>query len=198
MGLKHLIVHCVSREGSFNDSIVKRAKQVAEAQGHEVELYNVFAEGFAPTRGHWDIEAEADPDDHGHGNGHVKEAKTFIDKAKHITFIYPIWWTGMPAIMKGFVDRVFHKGYAYDFDQGGLVRKLKNKSVLVLTTHGMPAAAYQNGMYDALRMTQDKGIFEFCGMEVKGHHFFAGVNATLTADQAAAYLQQVEDAIKAL
>lgn len=199
MGLKHLIVHCVSRDNSFNDSIVKRAAKAAKDEGHDVELYNVYAEGFAPTRGHWDIEAEADLEDHGHGNGHVKEAKVFLNNAKHITFIYPIWWTGMPAVMKGFIDRIFHKGFAYDFDQGGLVRKLKGKSVLLLTTHGMPAAAYEpTGMYEAIRKTQDVGIFEFCGMEVKGHLFFPGVNATLTTDQGAAYLQQVEDAIKAL
>ena len=80
----------------------------------------------------------------------------------------------MPAMMKGYIDRVFSRGFAYDIVGLGEIKKLlTGKRVVVLNNFGMTYDEYeQSGMLDALKRTSDIGIFEFCGMEVEAHHFF--------------------------
>ncbi|WP_262497627.1 NAD(P)H-dependent oxidoreductase [Pedobacter africanus] len=53
-----------------------------------------------------------------------------------MSFIYPIWWTGMPAIMKGYIDRVMSYGFAYRYDQGVQKGLLGGKEVTIINTHG--------------------------------------------------------------
>lgn len=66
----------------------------------------------------------------------VKQEQEFISWADHISFIYPIWWTGMPAIMKGYIDRVISYGFAYRYDQGVQKGLLRGKEVTIINTHG--------------------------------------------------------------
>lgn len=103
----------------------------------------------------------------------VREEQKHIEWAEAITFIYPIWWTGMPAIMKGYIDRVMSYGFAYRYDQGVQKGLLSGKQAFVINTHGKSNAEYSAiGMDTALRLTSDKGIYTYCGFDLKNHLFF--------------------------
>ena len=62
-----------------------------------------------------------------------------IKEADKLIFIFPIWWSGMPAVLKGFIDRVFVSGFAYSYKKIGLEGHLKGKSAWVITTMDAPA-----------------------------------------------------------
>ena len=106
----------------------------------------------------------------------VRQEQEFIEWADLLTFVYPIWWTGMPAMLKGYVDRVFCQGFAY-CPQGDTVKGLLNgKKVLIFNTTGLPSPFYTSqGMHEAMSLTTDTGIFELCGMEVLHHAFFGSL-----------------------
>lgn len=65
----------------------------------------------------------------GIGEDVVREQE-FLQWAEVITLIYPIWWTGMPAIMKGYIDRVFSYGFAYKYVNGVQMGLLKERKLL--------------------------------------------------------------------
>ncbi len=172
MGIKHLIIYAHPNPQSFNNAILQAVVGASEARGDEVVVRDLYALGFQPSLGVADfVEMKA-----GKVQADVGEEQRLVTWAEQLTFIYPLWWTGFPAILKGYIDRVFIYGFAYQYGASGIEGLLKQKQVLLLTTQGTPAPVYEgNGMFEAIRKTQDKGVFAFCGMDVKAHHFFAGV-----------------------
>jgi NAD(P)H dehydrogenase (quinone) len=90
-----------------------------------------------------------------------------------LSCIHPIWWTGLPAILKGYIDRVFSYGFAYRYDQGIQKGLLVGKKAVIINTHGKSKAEYESiGMDNALLLTSDKGIYTYSGLEVVKHFFF--------------------------
>lgn len=89
-----------------------------------------------------------------------------IEWAKNIIFIYPIWWAGQPAIVKGWIDRVFSRGFAYAPQEDGTVKGLlSDKTVMVFTTSGSDEANMQeSGMLAAMEKVMMEGILRFCGI----------------------------------
>ncbi|MNK88366.1 hypothetical protein D3C87_1083260 [compost metagenome] len=78
----------------------------------------------------------------------------------------------MPAIMKGYIDRVFSYGFAYRYDQG-IQKGLLSKSTIIINSHGKSNAEYaESGLDKALALTSDTGIFNYCGLEIKQHFYF--------------------------
>ncbi len=75
--------------------------------------------------------------------------------------------------MKGYIDRVFSYGFAYQYDQGIQKGLLKGKQAIIINTQGKSQNEYQDsGMDKALSLTSDQGIYTYCGMTVKRHFFF--------------------------
>lgn len=95
---------------SFSAAIAHAFMSGARAAGHTTELADLHAEGFSPL---WST-ADADPEAHPNsGHGIVAEQQR-IERADAICLVFPLYWWGMPAMMKGWVDRVWSWGWAYD------------------------------------------------------------------------------------
>ncbi|MEL6561078.1 MAG: NAD(P)H-dependent oxidoreductase [Bacteroidota bacterium] len=97
-----------------------------------------------------------------------------IKDADHLVWFFPTWWQGFPAIMKGFIDRVFLPGIAYKFEKGKILQKklLKNKSARIIVTSDTP------GWYNRIFLGRPainqmkKAVLQFCGVSpVKVTHF---------------------------
>ena len=103
----------------------------------------------------------------------VKIEQKYISWADCITFIHPIWWTGLPAMLKGYIERVFSYGFAYRYDQGIQKGLLTGKKAVIINTQGKSHSEYRDlGMDKALILTSEQGIYTYCGLEVKEHFFF--------------------------
>jgi len=170
--MKHLIVYSHPNPRSFNRAILDTAEAAARSKGHEVAVRDLYGLKFDPVlKGEDFVALQA-----GKPSADVAEEQRHVAWADLVTFVHPIWWTGLPAILKGYIDRVFSHGFAYALSDQGPVGLLKEKKVLIFNTTGTPEAFYgPSGMLDALKKTSDTGIYQFCGMQVVGHHFFCGV-----------------------
>ncbi|WP_276732856.1 NAD(P)H-dependent oxidoreductase [Bacillus sp. (in: firmicutes)] len=192
--MKHLIVYAHPNEDSLNHSILETTVQVLEENGHEVVVRDLYALDFQPVLKPEDtaaMKAGQTPED-------IQKEQNYITEADAITLIYPIWWTGLPAILKGYVDRVFSYGFAYGSGEEGIIKMLTGKKGFIINTHGTPNDVYDKiGMTDGLKITSDTGIFDFVGIEPAGHLFFGGIGY-LDEDAYKGMLEKVKKEIHSL
>jgi NAD(P)H dehydrogenase (quinone) len=111
-------------------------KKGLEAAGHEIKTTDLYAENFNPV-------LVFNEQKHRRNLQYDPEMQAYRDMivwAEHLVFVFPIWWSGMPAILKGFIDRVFAKGFAYEY-KGGISNMnglLKNKTAWLINTQDAP------------------------------------------------------------
>jgi NAD(P)H dehydrogenase (quinone) len=133
--------------------------------GHTVEIADLHAEGFDPRFTVSDISVhlqKATPP------ADVLAEQTRLDRADALVLVYPVYWWSMPALLKGWIDRVFSNGWAYDEDAGGnTAQRLQRLSVHLLAIAGAGLRTYaRHGYLEAMRTQIDHGIFGYCGARV--------------------------------
>lgn len=184
--MNHLIVYSHPNPVSFNGSIADAVEAVSAAMGHDTLRRDLYGMGFNPVLGR--VEIDAPP--HMRAQD-VRQEQEFISWADLLTFVYPVWWTGMPAMLKGYFDRVFCQDFAYALHDGMMTGLLKGKKALIFSTTGLPSTVCgSKGMHEAMAVTTDAGIFDLCGIEVLNHAFFGGV-ATVSEEVRKSYLGEV-------
>ncbi|MCS6956977.1 MAG: NAD(P)H-dependent oxidoreductase [Aquificaceae bacterium] len=166
------VIYAHPNPKSFNHAIKEEVLDLLRSKGKPYELRDLYAMGFNPVLSAKDFETFLSggvPED-------IKREQDIVRASELLVFIYPIWWTGMPAILKGYIDRVFSYGFAYEERNGELVGRLSDKRAVVINTLGASALDYgPSGMEECLRKTSDIGIFKFCGIEVVEHIFLYAV-----------------------
>lgn len=162
----HILVVVTHPAGSsLTRSVASAIVDAGAALGHTVELVDLVAEGFDPVFGPADhaafTGAGATPPD-------VRREQQRIDGADHLVLVHPVYWWSMPAVLKGWIDRVFVSGWAFEEDaDGGIVKKLGRLKVHLIALAGASAATYaKHGYRNAMRAQIDHGIFDFCGAPV--------------------------------
>lgn len=179
--LNHLIIYCnpnmKSLSAAYRDAVV----ELTEMSGDRVNVRDLYNIGFHPVLEQTDLEAIK----HGQIPPEIKVEQDYIMWADLLTFIYPIWWAGMPALLKGYIDRVFSKGFAYIMDDEGHWKGLlEEKKVVILNNMGYPYDYYEkNGMLASLKQIAEEGIFKFCGINVLEHRFFGHLDAASKAER---------------
>ncbi|WP_404339648.1 NAD(P)H-dependent oxidoreductase [Pseudoalteromonas mariniglutinosa] len=166
--MKHLIIYAHPSSESLNATIKDYLVNILKDK-HEVKIRDLNQLNFNP------VLSERDLNDQRRGvvADDVKTEHQLIEWAEYLTFIYPIWWTGMPAIMKGYIDRVFSYGFAYRYVKGKQQGLLNHKKIVIINTQGKSAEEYrESGMHHALTLTSDFGIFNYCGMKIMTHFYF--------------------------
>jgi NAD(P)H dehydrogenase (quinone) len=110
-----------------------------------------------------------------------KEFQNMITDATHLIFIYPTWWQNMPAILKGFADRVFVSRFAFRYIHNLPFGLLKGRRAVVLTSAGGPRIYSYLIIGDRAMKVMVKDVLRFCGMRAKGF----GVGGARTLDERA-------------
>ncbi len=166
--MKHLIIYAHPSAESLNATIKDYVENILKDK-HEVKVRDLNQLNFNPVMSEQDLNGQK----RGIVEDDVKTEHRLIEWAEYLTFIYPIWWTGMPAIMKGYIDRVFSYGFAYRYVEGKQQGLLNHKKVVIINTQGKSAEEYsESGMDHALTLTSDYGIFNYCGMQIMTHLYF--------------------------
>lgn len=167
--MRHLIIYAHPNENSLNHHLLNTVIETLQYHNEEIIVRDLYDIGFNPVLSLNDIQGQR----MGKVSDDVKTEQDHISWAEQITFIYPIWWTGLPAMMKGYIDRVFSYGFAYRYDQGIQKGLLKGKKTVIINTHGKSHEEYEKtGMDNALTLTSDNGIFIYSGLEIIRHFFF--------------------------
>ncbi|MHC8287424.1 NAD(P)H-dependent oxidoreductase [Pseudomonas sp. XS1P51] len=146
------------------------AAQIAEGlvmddPDNTVEYADISAEGFDPRFGAADLAVhhrEAPPP------GDVVAEQARIDRADHLVLVYPVYWWSMPALLKGWIDRVFSNGWAFDFTgKVKFEKKLGHLRVHLIGVGGADAGTFaRHGYAEAMKTQIDYGIFDYCGAQV--------------------------------
>jgi len=187
--MKHLIIYAHPNPESLNAQLKQTVVKHLQNNGHEVEVRDLYQLGFNPVMSLADVQGQRK----GKVADEVKREQDFIVWADSITFIHPIWWTGLPAMMKGYIDRVFSYGFAYRYDLGVQKGLLTGKQSVIINTQGKSHEEYEAiGMDNALSLTSNIGIYAYCGLTIKKHFFFDKADRT-TAEKIEEWKEQVKE-----
>ncbi|MEZ5775549.1 MAG: NAD(P)H oxidoreductase [Hyphomicrobiaceae bacterium] len=156
--MKVLVVFDHPRRNSFGGAILDELVAGLGEAGHGVEIADLYREGFDPRM------IEADEPDWGNPQKRYSEAvlaeQARVERADAIVFVFPVWWWSVPAMTKGWIDRVWNHGWAYG---GG---KLKLSRAMMVATGSSDADSYAKRGYDAAMRTQLlTGVLKYCGTE---------------------------------
>lgn len=189
--MKHLIVYVNPEEESFSHRILETVKEYSLEKGHEVEVRDLYKLGFNPVLSLEEIQAlEKD----GSVPADVKTEQDYLDWAELVTFIYPVWWM-IPAMMKGYFDRVLTYEYAYVYTEDGPKGLLKNKKVFRLNSMGTHREVYEkNGLRKDYESVIDEGIIQSTGMKVVESRLF-GPSPREDKELGDKYLEEVKEII---
>jgi NAD(P)H dehydrogenase (quinone) len=155
-----LIVTAHPDRDSLTAGLARRLQEALPADS--VELADLAAEGFDPRFGPADREAYRG---HGEAPSDVVREQERIDRADHLVLVFPVYWWSMPALMKGWIDRVFVNGWAFATDpEGGTRRMLERLTVHLLGVAGDSAGTYERHGYETAMRTQiEHGIVDYVG-----------------------------------
>ena len=130
--MKILIIYAHPNSKSYNASILETVKENLSSK-HELKVLDLYKERFDPVLR---FDTTHRRRDLAHDVA-MKDYRDLIIWADQLIFIFPIWWSGMPAILKGFIERVFAASFAYENTPRGLDGKLTGKA-WIITTHNTP------------------------------------------------------------
>ncbi len=163
--MKTVIVYDHPYEGSFCHAIKERIVKNELAKGNEVEVIDLHQDNFNPVMSGQDLLAfiKHDMIDE-QAIDYVKKIK----EADHLVMVFPIWWELMPAMTKGFIDKIIFPGSTYSYTKSGygMETLLTNlKSVTVVTTMNTPSVMYKFIYGNAIYKSLVKGTFKKSGIK---------------------------------
>lgn len=177
--MQHLIVVAHPLIDSVTMKLSRAYAAELQALGHRQVTHDLYRMGFDPVMRSEELEplkaGRGVPDD-------VMQAQAAVAGADTLTVIYPLWWASMPAILKGYVDRVFARGFAYEARAGVTRGLLSGKSCVLLTLSGSPMSLMRGkGEWQAIDTLQDTHIFRSSGLELLEHLHFDEVEPPIRA-----------------
>jgi len=145
------------------------AGQIAEGisasnSEHSFEVADLAAEGFDPRFTQPDTALAMG---RGEPLAEVAAEHARLERADALVLVYPVYWWSFPGLLKGWIDRVFTQGWAYEDADGKLVKKLQRLKVHLVALGGANQRTYaRHGYFGAMKTQIDHGIFGYCGAQV--------------------------------
>ncbi|RYJ38117.1 NAD(P)H dehydrogenase (Quinone) [Flavobacterium anhuiense] len=157
---KILIINGHPNSESFNFGIAESYQKGAVASGATVETITIANLNFNPNlKFGYQKRTDLEPD--------LLESWEKIKRADHLVWIHPVWWGGLPAITKGFIDRLFLPGMAFQYRENSVWwdKLLKGKTAHIITTLDQPSWYYRLFFGRPSVNQLKKSTLEFCGVK---------------------------------
>jgi len=192
-----VVVLAHPNDDSFCHAVAARATAGLEGAGHGVHLLDLYALG---------VKAAMSPQEHAAYHGDTPlldplliEHAALVKSADALVFVYPTWWSSMPAVLKGWLERVMVPGVAFVFDAKGKVRPgLTNvRHIVGISTYGSPRA-YVKFVNDNGRRTLTRALRLNTGLRTRRSWLALYAIDTATAEQRDRFLTRVEQRMRAL
>jgi len=159
--MKVAIVFNHPYEGSYCNAVLKSVMKGLTDGGHTADLFHLDNDNFDPVMRAADLKAfkEGEPCDQ-----QVIAYRQRLADAEHLVFIFPVWWELMPAMTKGFIDKVIFPGVAYDYDHSGRYPKMIKRfhqinGITLVTTMNTPSLVYRLFFGNAIKRALFTGTF---------------------------------------
>ena len=187
---KHAVIACHPDEGSFTLSVARRYAEAVEAHGHEAVVRDLYRMNFDPV-----LRAE---ERHGEPAKDVAAEWTALGKIDVFVLIYPIWFGTPPAMLKGYIDRVFGAGRVFGTGvKGGPGELLEGKRLVSLTSSGsMKAWLSEKGVLGSLRTVYDRYFADVFGFAETHRFHFDGVTDDIPERDVSQHLHEVDKAAR--
>ncbi len=192
------IVYCHPEPQSFNEAMLRTACETIKAAGHEVLTSDLYGMCFDPVSDRRNFTTVKDPGyfrqqveelHASQNNGFTQDIETEIHKIEWCDLMiwqFPLWWFGLPAVLKGWVDRVFAVGRVYGAGQSYERGIIRDKQALLSVTTGAPADSFnkegKHGDIAGILRPIHRGILRFVGFDVLAPQIVYGP-AQLTDEQ---------------
>ncbi|WP_312163301.1 NAD(P)H-dependent oxidoreductase [Phenylobacterium sp.] len=190
--MKHAVVLAHPAKESLNKAIAHTYRAAAEELGHAVEVRDLYAMGFDPCLKAAEIPGPQAPvfeDD-------VLRERALLAEVEVFAFVYPFWFNAPPAILKGYVDRIFGMGFGFQPGPGGNSPALAGRRLISFTTSGAPDRWVRDtGAMRALTQLFDNHLAGTCGLTVVDHVHFGGMVSDITEEAAAEVFARVRAAV---
>jgi len=156
---------------SFSTAVAEKFMEGAQSVGHSVELADLHAEEFDPRWSMADVEADgsvgASPD--------VVREQARIARCDAICLVFPLFWWGMPSMTKGWVDRVWSWGWAYDqLEDTELSLQRSRPGILLVPAGARSDEMEEKGYRTALETAWIKGTFGYFGLSPRKLELLCG------------------------
>ena len=162
--MRTLIIYAHPNDQSFCNAILATAVSACNKNGQNVRVSDLYQEHFNPVMTKEELRGIIDK------KVIDKQTREYIDAIKasdHLILIFPVWWTTMPAMMKGFIDKVIFPSEIYDYNKNGhgVTGLLPNIKVTVISTMDCPSLIYKFFYGNVLKYALIKGIFKTIGVK---------------------------------
>ena len=161
--MRVLVIYCHPNEASFANELHQTVLKALRRRGHEVTDLDLYRECFRPVMSREERQEYEDPARY---QETVAKYAAQLAASEAIVAVYPTWWYGLPAMLKGYFDRVWAPGIAFDIGADGAFEtdKLTNIQKLgVVTTYGSPWWLIRLYMGDPERKLWGRAIRKLCG-----------------------------------
>ncbi|MDD5705528.1 MAG: NAD(P)H-dependent oxidoreductase [Kiritimatiellae bacterium] len=188
--MRILVVLGHPERGSLNHALAHAVCDDMRAIGHDVVFHDLYAERFDPL-----LAADEIPED-GDIPAVIRSHCHDLCSADGIVIVHPNWWGQPPAILKGWIDRVFRPGITYRFVEGDTgagtpIGLLRAKAAVVLNTSNTEETREQTVFGDPLEAIWRRCIFDLCGVR-SFHRIMFRVIVTSTREQRLAWIEEAK------
>lgn len=168
--MKTLIVFNHPYEGSYCNAILESAMNGLQESGQPCDLIHLDKDGFNPVMNAAELKAFAQARTMGTKVLKDLDVQTLdyaarLQQAEHLVLVFPVWWELMPALMKGFIDKLIFPAIAYGYTERGMMKSTltRLKKVTVISTMNTPGPIYRFIFGNALRGALLMGTFRKIG-----------------------------------
>ena len=187
--MKTLVIYAHPYEKSFNSYVLDFVKDNLNSKREIIDVIDLNADRFNPVMTKADLRVFSKGE---YNDILAEDYSKRLKAANEIIFIFPIWWYGEPAILKGFFDKVFLKGHTYIEVDKVLQGTLVNKKVVLLTTSTTSLKTFKE-LGDPIKNVLINGILRAVGIQdVSWIH----CPAVYSEDARGKYLQEIKEYFK--
>lgn len=190
--MKHALIIAHPRSDSFTVAAAHAYRAACEDLGHQTVTRDLYRTGFSPC-----LKAEEMPGPDGvTPAADVLAERALIGDCDVFAFFYPLWLNAPPAMLKGYMERVFGFGFAYGGDGHSYNPLLPGRKIISFTSSGAPLGwIKQIGSLDALCVLFDDYFAKLCGMTSLDHVHFGGMKPGASAAFVEARLNEVQKTV---
>lgn len=191
--MKHAIIVAHPKADSLNCAIAAAYADAIAGLGHTSVTRDLYRMGFDPC-----LRAAEIPGPEGARFGEdVLAERQVLGDCEVFAFVYPLWFNAPPAILKGYIDRVFSYGFGYEAAMHGTDPLLNGRRLISFTTSGAPEAWVRDtGALAALSTLFDAHLAATCGLTILDHVHIGEIAPGITAEAAEQILEVVRDAAR--
>lgn len=190
--MQHALIIAHPNPRSFVASLAVAYAEAAEALGHKTIMRDLYGMAFDPCLKADEIVSPMG----GAPRPDVVSERVLLADVDVFALFYPFWLNAPPAMMKGYLDRVFGFGFAYGMGKAGLEPLLNGRKLISFTTSGRPSEwVRKSGAWEAVRTLFDEHVSAVCGLTVADHVHFGSVVPGIRGDVVARHQQAVRDTV---